>query len=136
MELEFCGVGLLGFLRQGISSCWLRKYHTDARWQLVFIPVYWGAPHQGIDELLTNTRDIENESERILDVAKEQVPVVTFQDPTQKPEQNFLNLVSDCCEATEHLINLDHERIEFIGAGSLISAKAKRGYLPAIRSTA
>ena len=92
---------------------------------------------RGIDGLLINTRGDEEESERILDAVRGRVPVVTFFYPTQNFSGVMLDLVSDFYEATEHLIELGHERIGFIGPDrngiSPISAKGK-GYLLAMRN--
>ncbi|MDE2722618.1 MAG: LacI family DNA-binding transcriptional regulator [Gemmatimonadota bacterium] len=92
---------------------------------------------RGVDGLLIHTRGYEEESERILDAVRGRVPVVTFLSPTQNLSGVVLDLVADFYEATEHLIELGHERIGFIGPDgnetSLISAKAK-GYLLAMRN--
>ena len=92
---------------------------------------------RGIDGLLINTRGDEEESERILDAVRGRVPVVTFLYPTQNLSGVVLDLVSDFSKATEHLIQLGHERIGFIGpdwnGASPISAKAK-GYLLAMQN--
>ena len=92
---------------------------------------------RGVDGLLINTRGDEEESERILDAVRGRVPVVTFLYPTQNLSGVVLDLVSDFSKATEHLIQLGHERIGFIGpdwnGASPISAKAK-GYLLAMQN--
>ncbi len=91
---------------------------------------------RGADGLLVHTRGGEGESERILDAVKGRVPVVTFFYPTQNLSGVVLDLVSDFYEVTEHLINLGHERIGFIGEdwneSSPLSNKGK-GYLLAMQ---
>ena len=86
---------------------------------------------RGIDGLLIRTRGDEEESERILDIVKGRLPVVTFYFPTQDLSGVVLDLVADYYEITEHLIRLGHERIGFLGShwndGSPLSNKAK-GY--------
>ncbi len=86
---------------------------------------------RGIDGLLIRTRGDEEESERILDIVKGQMPVVTLRFPTQDLSGVVLDLAADYYEATEHLIGLGHERIGFLGShwndGSPLSNKAK-GY--------
>ncbi len=92
---------------------------------------------RGIDGLLIHTRGDEEESERILNAVRGRVPVVTFFYPTQNLSGIVLDFVSDFYRATEHLIELGHERIGFIGEdqneASPISDKAK-GYLLAMRN--
>ena len=91
---------------------------------------------RGVDGLLIHTRGDAEESERILDAVKGRVPVVTFFSPIQNLSGVILDLVSDFYGATEHLIELGHERIGFIGEdqneASPVSAKAK-GYLLAMQ---
>ncbi len=70
---------------------------------------------QGVDGLLIHTRGDEGESERILDAVKGRVPVVTFFYPTQNLNGIVIDQVAGFYEATEHLIELGHERIGFIG---------------------
>ena len=90
---------------------------------------------QGIDGFLIHTRGDERESARILYTIQGRVPVVTFHDPTQMSGV-VLDDTTGFCEATEHLIQLGHERIGFIGADGdqtrAGSAKAK-GYLLAMQ---
>ena len=90
---------------------------------------------QGIDGFLIHTRGDERESARILYTIQGRVPVVTFHDPTQMSGV-VLDDTTGFCEATEHLIQLGHERIGFIGAEGdqtrAGSAKAK-GYLLAMQ---
>ena len=91
---------------------------------------------RGIDGLLINTRGDEEESERILNIVRGQVPVVTFHYPTHNLSGVVLDLVADFYEATEHLIKLGHEQIGFIGKDwnqtSQVSSKGK-GYLLAMQ---
>ncbi|MCE2448312.1 MAG: LacI family DNA-binding transcriptional regulator [Candidatus Latescibacteria bacterium] len=91
---------------------------------------------RGIDGLLIHTRGDRGESERILNVVRGRVPVVTFTHPIQNLNGVVVEEIASFCEATEHLIRLGHERIGFIGpdwnknfAGS---AKGK-GYLLAMQ---
>ncbi|MXZ10228.1 MAG: LacI family transcriptional regulator [Gemmatimonadetes bacterium] len=92
---------------------------------------------RGVDGLLIHTWGDEEESVRILNAVRGRVPVVTFFYPTPNLSGIVLDFVSDFYGATEHLIELGHERIGFIGPDgnetSLISAKAK-GYLLAMRN--
>ena len=92
---------------------------------------------RGVDGLLIHTRGNEEESVRILNAVRGRVPVVTFFYPTQDLSGIALDFVSGFYGATEHLIELGHERIGFIGPDwnetSPISAKAK-GYLLAMRN--
>ena len=92
---------------------------------------------RGVDGLLIHTRGDEEESVHILNAARGRVPVVTFLYPTQNLSGVILDFVSDFYRATEHLIELGHGRIGFIGPDwnetSPISAKAK-GYLLAMRN--
>ena len=92
---------------------------------------------RGVDGFLIHTRGDEEESARILNAVKGRVPVVTFLYPTQNLSGVVLDFVSDFYRATEHLIQLGHERIGFIGpdwnGASPISAKAK-GYLLAMQN--
>ena len=91
---------------------------------------------RGIDGLLINTRGDEEESERILNIVRERVPVVTFHYPTENLSGVVLDLVADFYEATEHLIELGHEQIGFIGRDwnqtSQVSSKGK-GYFLAMQ---
>ena len=91
---------------------------------------------RGIDGLLIHTRGDEEESERILNIVRGQVPVVTFHYPTENLSGVVLDLVADFYEATEHLIELGHEQIGFIGKDwnqtSQVSSKGK-GYLLAMQ---
>ena len=90
----------------------------------------------GIDGLLIHTRGDEGESERILDAVKGRVPVVTLHYPAENLSGVVLDYVANFSEATEHLIELGHEQIGFIGEdwneASSISAKGK-GYLLAMQ---
>ena len=90
---------------------------------------------QGIDGFLIYTQGDEGDSARILHTIQGRVPVVTFHDPTQMSGV-VLDDTTGFCEATEHLIQLGHERIGFIGAdwgqAGVRSAKAK-GYLLAMQ---
>ncbi len=92
---------------------------------------------RGVDGLLIHTRGDEGESERILDVVKGRVPVVTFLFPTQNLNGIVIDQIAGFYEATEHLIELGHERIGFIGENkneaSPVSDKDK-GYLLAMRN--
>ena len=92
---------------------------------------------RGVDGLLIHTRGNEEESERILNAVRGRMPVVTFLYPTQNLSGVILDFVSDFYRATEHLIELGHERIGFIGPDgdetSPLSAKAK-GYFLAMRN--
>ena len=91
---------------------------------------------RGIDGLFIHTRGDEEESERILDIVRGRVPVVTFPYPTQNLSGVVEDAMANYYEATEHLIRLGHERIGFIGAdwnkNEVGSAKAK-GYLLAMQ---
>ena len=90
---------------------------------------------RGIDGLLIHTRGDGEESERILQTIQGRVPVVTFHDPTQM-SGIVLDDTAGFYEATEHLIQLGHERIGFIGSewnqNHIGSAKAN-GYLLAMQ---
>ena len=92
---------------------------------------------RGIDGLLINTRGDEGESERILNIVRERVPVVTFTYPIQYLSGVVLDLIAEYYEATEHLIKLGHERIGFLGShwndDSPLSNKGK-GYGLAMRN--
>ena len=91
---------------------------------------------RGMDGLLINTRGDEEESERIMNTVQGRVPVVTFHYPTPNLSGVVLDDAASYYEATEHLIQLGHERIGFIGPdwndASPVSAKAK-GYLLAMQ---
>ena len=91
---------------------------------------------RGIDGLFIHTRGDEEESERIWDIVRGRVPVVTFPYPTQNLSGVVEDAMANYYEATEHLIRLGHERIGFIGAdwnrNQAESAKA-RGYLLAMQ---
>ena len=94
---------------------------------------------RGIDGLLINTRGDAGESERILNMVRGRVPVVTFYYPTQNLSGVVLDDAADYYEVTEHLIKLGHEQIRFLGPGGstrdevdLVPYKA-RGYLLAMQ---
>ena len=91
---------------------------------------------RGIDGLLIRTRRDRGESERILNVVRGRMPVVTFSDPIQDLSGVVLEETTSFCEATEHLIRLGHERIGFIGTDwnkdFAVSAKGQ-GYLLAMQ---
>ena len=91
---------------------------------------------RGIDGLLIDTRGVVGESDSILHAVGELVPVVTFHHPIPNLSGVVLNNVTSFCEATEHLIQLGHERIGFIGTDwntdNLGSDKGK-GYLMAMQ---
>ena len=91
---------------------------------------------RGVDGLLINTWGDAEESERIVNTVRGQVPVVTFHTPTQNLSGVVLDETSGYYEATEHLIRLGHERIGFIGTdwdtNHIGSAEAK-GYFLAMR---
>ena len=88
---------------------------------------------QGVGGLLINTWGDAEESERIVNTVRGQVPVVTFHSPTQNLSGVVLDETSGYYEATEHLIRLGHERIGFIGTdwdtNHIGSAKAKGYFL-------
>ncbi|MDE2810282.1 MAG: LacI family DNA-binding transcriptional regulator [Gemmatimonadota bacterium] len=87
---------------------------------------------RGIDGLLIHTRGDQGESERILDAVGGRVPVVTFHDPTPNLSGVVLDETTGFCEATEHLIQLGHERIGFIGSDwnkSVVGSAKAKGYL-------
>ena len=90
----------------------------------------------GVDGLLVHARGDEGESERILDAVKGRVPVVTLHYPVENLSGAVLDYVANFSEATEHLIELGHEQIGFIGEdwneSSPVSAKGK-GYLQAMQ---
>ena len=98
-------------IMMGVASNRIPKNPRDDQIIQVKQLVSWG-----VDGLLIHTRGDEGESERILDVVKGRVPVVTFFYPTQNLSGIILDLVSDFYEATEHLIKLGHERIGFLGS--------------------
>ncbi len=118
-------------IMMGVASNRIPKNPRDDQIIQVKQLVSWG-----VDGLLIHTRGDEGESERILDVVKGRVPVVTFFYPTQNLSGVILDLVSDFYEATEHLIKLGHERVGFIGedwnGASPVSGRGK-GYLQAMR---
>ncbi len=87
---------------------------------------------RGIDGLFIHTRGDEEESERILDVVRGRVPVVTFPYPTQNLSGVVEDAMANYYEATEHLIRFGHERIGFIGADwnkSVVGSAKAKGYL-------
>ena len=90
----------------------------------------------GIDGLLIHTWGDTYEPERVLDAVQGQVPVVMFHDLTPNLGGVLLDDTQGFFKATEHLIQLGHERIGFIGSDwnrtRVGSAKA-RGYLLAMQ---
>ncbi len=91
---------------------------------------------RGIDGLFIHTRGDEGESERILDAVRGRVPVVTFPYPTQNLSGVVEDAMANFCAATEHLIQLGHERIGFIGADwnkNVVGSGKAKGYLLAMR---
>ena len=90
----------------------------------------------GVDGLLIHTRGDEEESERILDAVKGHVPVVALYYPTENMSGVVLDYVSDFYDATEHLIQVGHEQIGFVGVDhnevGPLSNKGK-GYLSAMQ---
>ena len=89
-----------------------------------------------VDGLFIHTRGDSGESERIRGAVRGRVPVVTFCHPTPDLSGVVVDERAGFLEATEHLIQLGHERIGFIGTrwdrNILGSAKAK-GYMLAMR---
>ena len=91
---------------------------------------------RGIDGLLIHTRGDQGESERILNVVRGRMPVVTFNDPIQNLSGVVLEEITSFCEATEHLIRLGHERIGFIGTDwnkNFVGSAKGKGYLLAMQ---
>ena len=91
---------------------------------------------RGVDGLFIHTRGDEGESERILDAVRRRVPVVTFPYPTQNLSGVVEDAMANFCAATEHLIQLGHERIGFIGADwnkNVVGSGKAKGYLLAMR---
>ena len=92
---------------------------------------------RGVDGLLIHTRGTEEESELIHRTVEGRVPVVTFPQPTAKDLSGVvLDDTASFFRVTEHLIQLGHERIGFIGGDWSLkrpgSAKA-RGYYQAMQ---
>lgn len=91
---------------------------------------------RGIDGLLLHTRGDEGESERIFNAVRGRVPVVTFTHPVQNLSGVVVEEITSFFEATEHLIQLGHERIGFIGADwnkNFASSAKGKGYLLAMQ---
>ena len=91
---------------------------------------------RGIDGLLIHTRGDQGESERILNAVRGRVPVVTFTHPTQDLSGVVVEEMTNFCEATEHLIQLGHERIGFIGPDwnkNFVSSAKGKGYMLAMQ---
>lgn len=86
---------------------------------------------RGVDGLLINTRGDQGESDRIRDMVRDHIPVVTYHYPTSHISGVVLDLEADFYHATNHLIELGHRRIGFIGRNlnieSPVSSKG-RGY--------
>lgn len=91
---------------------------------------------RGVDGLLINTRGDREESDRIRRMVRNHIPVVTYHYPTDHIPGVVLDLEADFYEATNHLIELGHRRIGFIGRnldmGSPVSSKGS-GYAGAMR---
>lgn len=91
---------------------------------------------RGVDGLLINTRGDREESSRIRDIVRGRAPVVTYHYPVEDISGVVLDQEADFYEAAEHLINMGHKRIGFIGPDwdefSPVSAKAK-GYYRAMQ---
>ena len=91
---------------------------------------------RGIDGLFIHTWGDQGESERILNAVRGRVPVVTFTHPIQDLSRVVVKEKASFCEATEHLIELGHKRIGFIGTdwntNCIDSAKGK-GYQQAMQ---
>ena len=98
-------------IMMGVASNRISKNPRDDQTVQIKQLVSWG-----VDGLLINTRGDEGESERILDVVKGRVPVVTFFYSTPNLSGIVLDQLAEYYEATEHLIKLGHERIGFIGS--------------------
>lgn len=91
---------------------------------------------RGVDGLLINTRGDREESDRIIEMVRNRIPVVTYHYPTDHISGVVLDLEADFYQATKHLIELGHRRIGFIGRvvdeESPVSSKG-RGYFMAMR---
>ena len=91
---------------------------------------------RGVDGLLINTRGDREESDRIRRMVRNHIPVVTYYYPTDHIPGVVLDLEADFYLATNHLIELGHRRIGFIGRNldmeSPVSSKG-RGYAGAMR---
>ena len=91
---------------------------------------------RGVDGLLINTRGDRGESDRIIEVVRNRIPVVTYHYPTDHISGVVLDLETDFYQATNYLIELGHRRIGFIGRAmdteSPVSSKG-RGYFRAMR---
>ena len=91
---------------------------------------------RGVDGLLINTRGDREESDRIIEMVRNRIPVVTYHYPTDHISGVVLDLEADFYQATSHLIELGHRRIGFIGrvmdGESPVSSKG-RGYFRAMR---
>lgn len=86
---------------------------------------------RGIDGLLIHTRGDDEESERIVNTVREQVPVVTFTSPIKNLNGIVVDIRMSFCEVTEHLIRLGHKRIGFIGTDwntDFLGAAKGKGY--------
>lgn len=118
-------------IMMGVASNRIPKNSRDDQTMQIRQLISWG-----IDGLLIHTRGDEEESKRILDVVKGRVPVVTLYYPIQNCSGVVLDLASDFYEVTEHLIQLGHEQIGFIGVDhnevGPLSNKGK-GYLSAMQ---
>ena len=91
---------------------------------------------RGIDGLLIDARGVVVESEIILHAVGELVPVVAFHYPIPNLSGVVLNNITSFCEATEHLIQLGHERIGFIGTDwntNRLGSDKGKGYLMAMQ---
>lgn len=90
---------------------------------------------RGIDGLLIQTIGDEGESERILAAVDDRVPVVTFHYPARGFPGVVLDYAAGFHQATDHLIELGHRRIGFLGdswEGPGHDAARGRGYFKAM----
>lgn len=92
---------------------------------------------RGVDGILINTRGDREESDRIRGMVRNHIPVVTYHYPTDRIPGVVLDLEADFHSATNHLIEMGHRRIGFIGQHpdldmeSPVSSKG-RGYARAM----
>ena len=91
---------------------------------------------RGIDGLFINALGDRRESKRVLNAVEGRVPVVTLVRPTSDLSGIVLDYTTSFCKATEHLIQLGHERIGFIGShwnSTRVGSTKAKGYLLAMQ---
>ena len=98
-------------IMMGVASNRIPQSSRDDRTTQIKQLISWG-----VDGLLIHMQGDAGESERILDAVKGRVPVVTLHYPAENQSGVVLDYVANFYEATEHLIELGHERIGFLGS--------------------